>query len=268
MGHQLSWSKGLGEGISRPGLIGRKAWLLAINPIFRRLRLKWLSTLTDIPAKEVKRYIIEIEHDREFLNHVRRRYRQYTRYLPLPTDFTVHPSGSTMFFHCVSMYTLVRLLRPEYVIETGGTPGKSSAFLLRALERNGHGHLYTIDLPPQVTDLPVSPSEAHTFLPYHLSANWGVPETLRSNQTLLLGPAEKHLLTLLSKLGHIDIFLHDSDHSYSQMIFELQLAYPFVRSGGYLWADDIGTNSAWYDFCAEHALARQDFTSQGVARKL
>lgn len=241
--------------------------LLATNPKFRRMRLNWLSALTGIPTKEVKRYISEIERDRELLKDVTQAYRQHTLYLPMPTDFMVHPSGGTLFFHCVSMYALVRLVRPEFVVETGGTPGKSSAFLLRALERNGYGHLYTIDLPPRATELPVKPSQAHTALPHHLGANWCVPETLRSRQTLLLGPAQEHLPAVLDKLGHVDIFVHDSDHSYAHMLFELELAYRFVRSGGYLWADDIATNSTWDHFCKKHGLVCHNFTGQGVARK-
>ena len=41
-----------------------------------------------------------------------------------------------------------RLLEPQVVLETGVAYGVSSAFILRALEENGHGILHSVDLPP------------------------------------------------------------------------------------------------------------------------
>lgn len=41
---------------------------------------------------------------------------------------------------------LVRILRPTVVIETGVANGISSAFILKALDKNNEGMLYSIDL--------------------------------------------------------------------------------------------------------------------------
>jgi predicted O-methyltransferase YrrM len=179
----------------------------------------------------------------------------------------VAENGSTMFFHCVSLYAFTRLIRPSVVVETGGTPGKSSAFILRALQRNGHGHLYTVDLPPRETDEVIRASEVYSKRPHLAAANWCVPDWLRGQHTLLLGPAETHLPRLLSQVRDVCVFIHDSNHSYAHVRWELETAFPFVRVAGFLWADDIGTNTAWLDFCEKHQLERHDFTSQGVARK-
>lgn len=172
-----------------------------------------------------------------------------------------------MFFHLVSLYALVRIIRPHAVLETGGTPGKSSAFILRALSRNGHGELCTIDLPPAQTNRTVTAAKATEALPGSLRSNWCVRDDLRNRQHLLLGRAQDLLPPSLERLGHVDLFIHDSDHSYAHMLWEFRTAFPFVRSGGYLWSDDILTNTAWRDFCAEVRLPGFEFLSQGVIRK-
>ena len=45
-------------------------------------------------------------------------------------------------------YLSCRLIDPEVVIETGVAYGVSSAFILKALQENDRGTLYSIDLPP------------------------------------------------------------------------------------------------------------------------
>jgi hypothetical protein len=49
--------------------------------------------------------------------------------------------------HAHSIYAVVRILKPRAMVETGVANGKSSALILRALERNGSGRLYSVDLP-------------------------------------------------------------------------------------------------------------------------
>lgn len=44
---------------------------------------------------------------------------------------------------------LVRLLQPEYVVETGTHRGFMSEAIGKALARNGHGKLHTIELSPE-----------------------------------------------------------------------------------------------------------------------
>src|SRR5271156_5195455 len=47
-----------------------------------------------------------------------------------------------------AIWCLIRHLRPNHVVETGVARGFTSRFILEALERNGSGHLWSIDLPP------------------------------------------------------------------------------------------------------------------------
>jgi len=66
---------------------------------------------------------------------------------------------------------LVRMLQPDYVIETGSAFGHTSRTIGLALAQNGHGRLDSIELDrlrvlisrAQVVDLPVSIVEAHSM---------------------------------------------------------------------------------------------------------
>jgi hypothetical protein len=265
----LSWQQGARTVMRRPRVLVNRLRMVVYHPSLRRERERWLSRLTGVSEAQVRACVAEIGRDRVFLRDLRRAFRRHTAYLPLPTDFMVEPSGGgSMFFHLVSLYTLIRIARPQTVVETGGTPGKSSAFILRAMQRNGAGELYTIDLPPSEAEAGrIAPSEASGARPRGLSSNWCVPETYRTRQHLILGSAQEHLSPLLRRLGGVDIFIHDSDHSQFHMMWEFRTAYPFIRSGGYLWSDDVLSNTAWREFCAEAGLERTEFISQGVVRK-
>jgi predicted O-methyltransferase YrrM len=73
------------------------------------------------------------------------------------------------------LYGLVRLLQPEYVVETGTHHGRASEQIGEALLKNGHGRLDTIELDPKnveiargrLSDLPVTchVMDALTFVP-------------------------------------------------------------------------------------------------------
>lgn len=54
-----------------------------------------------------------------------------------------------------TLYTIIRIRKPDIVVETGVAQGVSSTFILQALEDNGRGQLYSIDLPPAGADLPM-----------------------------------------------------------------------------------------------------------------
>ena len=264
----MNWIEAASVALRRPRTIGYRARLILHYPRFRRIRNESLAMLTGASIAEADRMCREVESDREFTGEVRRRYREHLRYFPLPTDFMVAADGNTMFFSCVALYALTRIMRPEKIVETGGTPGKSSAFILRAIERNRAGHLWTVDLaPPPADGRELNPAEGHSFTPHGLTSGWAIPDALLERHTVVLGDAREKLPPLLESLGSIDVFIHDSDHSYQHMMWEFEAAFPYVRPGGVIWSDDILGHSAWPDFCRAHGLEQCDFTSQGAARK-
>jgi predicted O-methyltransferase YrrM len=130
-------------------------------------------------------------------------------------------------------YALIKLLKPEIVVETGVGAGVSSWTILQAMKENGLGHLTSIDLPTPNTEL----------LP---EVGYLVPRELRHRWDLRTGPSQKLLPQTLKELGKIDIFQHDSRHSYSNQLREYQTAWPFINDGGLLVSDDV-SNDALHD---------------------
>jgi len=140
------------------------------------------------------------------------------------------------------LYVIMRVLRPEVVVETGVAAGISSAFILQALEDNNKGKLYSIDLPNY--NLP----DDLTFIPAGTQPGFAIPEGLKKRWQLRLGTSRDLLPGLLAEIGRVDIFLHDSDHTYENMLFEFVTAWDHLPQGGLLLSHDIAFNNAFRDF--------------------
>jgi hypothetical protein len=136
-----------------------------------------------------------------------------------------------------ALYLVCRLLRPATVVETGVAYGLSSAFILAALDVNQQGTLSSIDLPPLGGDA--------TRLQGVL-----IPKRLRNRWTLYSGTSRRLLPGLLAG-KRVDLFVHDSLHTYRTMRWEFQTAWPHIPSGGALIADDIEGNRAYEEVLAQ-----------------
>jgi hypothetical protein len=64
----------------------------------------------------------------------------------------------------------------------------------------------------------------------------------------ILKGSSRRLPELLSKLGQIDLFIHDSLHSERNVRFELDHALPALRPGGAVVVDDIDANYGLHSF--------------------
>jgi predicted O-methyltransferase YrrM len=150
------------------------------------------------------------------------------------------------------LYRVLRELEPEVAVETGVCNGVSTAFLLLALEDNGRGILHSIDLP----EVAGEDYEVGTFwdgkggavIPPGKEPGWMVPPGLRERWRLVLGRSQDELPPLLRRVGDIDFFMHDSEHSYECMSFEFRTAWAALRDGGVIVADDVNVNDAWGEF--------------------
>lgn len=138
---------------------------------------------------------------------------------------------------------LTRRLAPEYVVETGVARGLTTRVILEALERNGHGTLWSIDLPPLVNrELSAETAAA-------------VPPALRHRWKLLLGSSRRRLPSLISQLPRVDLFVHDSMHTTRNVSFELDQAWKALRRGGAILVDDVERNRATAEFLQSHTDA-------------
>lgn len=156
-----------------------------------------------------------------------------------------------MPMYAIVEYIHIRLMQPDIVVETGVENGLSSRVILYAMERNGRGVLHSIDLPNADVEDKASGFRQRSIMPPGRETGWLVPASLRSRWHLHLGDAKELLPKLLQSLGTIDIFIHDSLHSYDHMILEFRTAWPYLRGGGLILSDDINANRAFDNISAE-----------------
>jgi len=145
----------------------------------------------------------------------------------------------------VNLYPLVRLMKPGVIIETGIGNGLSSSIILSALQKNGSGTLYSIDTGkgPEI----LKPKEL----------GWMVPEDVRTRWEVLVGTSRDLLQSLITRVEKIDLFIHDSDHSYENMTFELELVWPRLAHGGAIVVDDVDnplSRNAFGQFCLRNHI--------------
>ncbi len=152
-------------------------------------------------------------------------------------------------FFRVLIYSLVRNQRPEIVVETGVLHGMTSAFILEAMSLNDYGTLYSYDLPSTSIKNPANKDGYFYALPQGKKSGWLVPERLRSNWNLKICSSVEGLRKDKKELDSIDIFCHDSEHTYDTMWAELFFAWERITPGGIIICDNIEANSSFQDFC-------------------
>jgi hypothetical protein len=152
---------------------------------------------------------------------------------PGPEGFQWWNDGDAAFVRAI--WCLIRHTKPKKVVETGVAHGVTSRFVLEALAVNGDGHLWSIDLPP-----------VETFWRQQVGAAVGSGHAER--WSYIAGSSRRHLPELLSRLGEIDIFVHDSLHSERNVRFELDRAWAAMGTSGALVVDDVDTNWGFRSF--------------------
>ncbi len=120
------------------------------------------------------------------------------------------------------LYAIVRAHQPNVMVETGVANGFSTAVILAAMHANGKGELHSFDIADDV----------------------GAFVRDRDHWTL-------HIREPLPAIP-IDVFFHDSDHSYAHQTAEYVHAWEHLRPGGLLLSDDIDGSCAFIDFARNH----------------
>ncbi|PYK09095.1 MAG: hypothetical protein DME65_12820 [Verrucomicrobia bacterium] len=142
--------------------------------------------------------------------------------------------GAMGALDCATLYALTRWLRPKAIVESGGYIGMSSAFILRALadEKLTGSKLYSIELSQEC--------ELGTLIPEELRPASGGFVPMR-------GKVEDFLKRNAIPTS-LDMFLHDSSHSYRHMLWEFRQFWPRLRDGGLLLSHDVQMNAAFPEF--------------------
>lgn len=194
-----------------------------------RANVRWLAALLDRSPRSVQRIL---EESRAFLRvdqEIHDRLRSGGR------------SNYAQFRAPLELYTIVRALRPDHVVETGVSSGVSSAHILLALRRNRRGTLHSIDFPTRQRRVHLAPKESPVSLPPGRTSGWAIPPALRRGWDLRIGRSERLLPQLVDELPSIGLFLHDSLHTSTHLTFELETVRPKLVEGAVVLAD----NTAW-----------------------
>ncbi len=223
----------------------------ALTAMIRELTFadeRFLAQITAASPRQIRSYLDEPINTPNFANHIRGAQEHFRA---LSVD-----SADLFAKKILNQYASVRALAPNTVVETGVANGVSSAYLLLALQKNGKGCLHSIGLADPV------------FLPPGKHLGWLVPQWLRVAWQIHVGDAREILPTLLTQLGNIGVFIHDSDHSYDHMIWEFETAYPKLQHRGLLVSDDAFWNNSFYDFARKAgAVEAQILRGVGFLRK-
>jgi hypothetical protein len=158
----------------------------------------------------------------------------------MPPDAPFHAGHNGDFYLGRLCYALTRIRRPRTIVETGVCYGVTSSFVLKALEVNGMGKLHSIDLPP------LGKNE-HQFV------GRLIPETLRGNWTLNRGSCKAVMPGVIERVGQVDFFIHDSLHTYRNMIWEFETVAPHLATNAVVVADDVEGNVAFQEWVARAA---------------
>jgi len=155
----------------------------------------------------------------------------------------------------ISWYCLVRKNKPKIIVETGTSMGWSSFMLLSAISRNKIGHLYSFDL-----------NDSENVKSYG-GVGYLVSDILKKNWTLTIGDTKQKLEPVLKKLNQIDMFIHDSEHSYETMMYEYSTAWKYLKKDGILGSDDINHSKAFDEFVEKYTNAIYDLVKfEEIAR--
>ena len=194
-----------------------------------------IDTLFPNPAITIRDAITNTkklqDHIADFFNNLKSE-KYPSKKKPYPTEYSIDDKSGLF------LYLLCKLTKPEQIVETGVAYGLSSVYVLQALEENKKGSLHSID---------------GVFSPWQTKEMIGsaIPSNLKKRWNFHFGSSTKNLNNVLSSVSSVDIFLHDSLHTYKNMMFEFEMAWPCISSGGFLISDDIGDNNAFYDFCTK-----------------
>ncbi|WP_323799210.1 class I SAM-dependent methyltransferase [Parasphingorhabdus sp.] len=163
--------------------------------------------------------------------------------------------GGMRALHAELLWVIVRSQNLKTIVETGVCNGLSSAVLLEAIAKNGSGLLVSVDLPEftdaKLNKFDVWDGKGGAAIPAGKDVGWLVRPEHRPSWRLELGPCQELLPPLLEELSPIDLFIHDSEHSYENQLFEFRVGFEALRPGGVLVATDITWSDAFDHFWLE-----------------
>jgi hypothetical protein len=153
-----------------------------------------------------------------------------SKYLGYPEE----PAGSIFTSEGKSIYVLIRLLKPKRILEVGNFLGRSSNFILKAVEDNGFGEVVLLDIEER--------------LEYDKLHNQNFTRVLNDSLRYLDNPLD------------FDLFVVDGCHEYAHTKKELSLISKNSKNDFWIWSHDYfkilppqcEVKRSWDEFRAEN----------------
>lgn len=191
--------------------------------------LAWfVSVVTQSDKNQVVRYFTEFENDSGLRSHVR----NVTATAKSGWKLDREPR----FGRRLGWYAIVRINKPQVVVESGTDKGLGSVVIAAALRRNAEegspGHLYTVDINPRAGQL--------------INDAYSTWITFVNNDSLA---------ALRQFTQAIDMFVNDSDHSEEYEAQEYEIVSCLLSPKGFVIGDNAHCTQRLAEF-AEHTNRR------------
>ncbi|QGN50403.1 class I SAM-dependent methyltransferase [Micromonospora sp. WMMD558] len=194
-----------------------------LTPLSRNHLAWFVSVVCDIPVKQVRAYLDEIEADDNLRQHLQQAIAGAER--------RGLADKQIRYARRIGWYAIVRAAKPKHIVETGVDKGLGSVVLAAALLRNAaEGH------PGRVTSLDINPEAGYL----------AKVEPWSEVVDLVIGDS---LASIAALDRPVDLFLHDSDHSTAHERREFTAVEPKLAPGALLLTDNVTITNV----LAEHA---------------
>jgi predicted O-methyltransferase YrrM len=191
-------------------------YMYEIAAINRNQLVGAVSQISSLPISEVEAYFTELETDFEFANQLtekgKRLRRRYELMFPIP------------YARRIAWYVLVRIFKPNVVVESGTEKGLGSLIINRALEKNGIGQLHTLDIDIYAGSL----FDAQD----------------REKINLVIGDS----IESIGRISEIDFFIQDSNHSIDHEILELKALEKQLSKNSIVISDNAHDSNALFEW--------------------
>ena len=173
----------------------------------------WVAELAGRPVGEIRGYLAELDGDDELRRHLLR--------ATATSERRGLADREVRYARRAGWYALVRALRPAVVVETGTDKGLGSCVLAAALLANGAGRLVTID---------VNDDSGYLIAGRYATVTERV---VGDSVAVLRGLA-----------AEVDVFLHDSLHTFEHETAELAAVAPSLAPDALVLSDNAHATDA------------------------
>ena len=178
-----------------------------------------IPSISNKSISEVEQYFSELENDIEFKKDLETMSNRLPRNKELPSPI---PLGRR-----VAWYALIRIYKPKVIVETGTDKGIGSLVIQKALEKNGLGILYTLDVDRYSGGL--------------------LNESDLKKITLIIGDSIKSI----KSINDVDLFVHDSDHSAQHERNEYLAVSPKLTQNAVVTSDNSHVTDVLFNWSKE-----------------